>query len=75
MQPELVERLDCTSLRLLNQIYRGCHFLKAVELKRCLSVYLACKVYFPYNASNYHALKNQLNVTKDLDPEKLQEYF
>jgi hypothetical protein len=49
LQERLVERLDCTPLKLLNQLYRGCHYLKVAELKPCLGVYLACKVYFNFS--------------------------
>jgi virulence-associated protein VagC len=74
LQEQLVERLDCTPLRLLNQLYRGCHFLKIVELKSCLACYLACKVHFRYSGAEFRALKTQLNVNAELSSEKIEEY-
>lgn len=54
----------------LNNIYKAAHYLKIVELRRCVSAYFACKIYMKMTIRDYKDTKKRLGIETDVDGDK-----
>jgi hypothetical protein len=65
---ELIKILNGMSIKGINSLYLGAHFLKITKLRQSIAAYIACKVHISKDKANYNSLKSKFGVEKEITP-------